>query len=664
MIKITAHHILAFIVALTVALAIAWGTSSYYGDRKIGQEYIMPSNSENLTYSLFSWPMNSEWEVTLDPEHIGPHQMHRGRFNFTTVQDTYFNLNMYGQKLIAVYNFIFSLKANIKSDSYLSLTISSGKKGYKRLYVSEKIKILKGEIDQDIDLSSLTFHPIGETGLKFVWGKDIDSSDSLRIDWDTEIGSEVSIDSISVKQGVSFEYALEDFFDNGSQDGVGMVPSSRGLKLLRGSKSGTFITPRIGVGSIEQFLDLNKVESEGLVSMEVRSGKWGDDETILWSDWTEVGEDGSISSLEVLPYIQIRFNLQKQGQHPTPGIKGFRLRVLDQSPPGLDGPLFGTYFMPTLMPGTPFSDILKNSTPSRWVHLPFANPQFDWRLNDLIASDVSIVASINLDLYTREKIFDVVKRYSGRVLVWALYSTGQQGALFFSDIFARVKEINPIAIVFPVVPNQNYFQDLALDGLKQFAVSQGTQEEILDRGFWFYFVIALIGILIIFGLGPVIGYNFHFGPKELMFGVGGLAAEAVILIPILTLTGLTALAFPRDFAQLQIAFNHFALSATLQELMRAMMILLPVRYLMKTGLDEKKAWIVALLASSVLFGLSHLGYPGMSGQEITGFIVVTTIAGLIFGAVFYYTRSLSILAVIHLLSNIFFSTMTTIGPRY
>jgi hypothetical protein len=260
-------------------------------------------------------------------------------------------------------------------------------------------------------------------------------------------------------------------------------------------------------------------------------------------------------------------------------------------------------------------------------------------------------------------LYLLVHRYRSRIFVWEILGAERLGASHYIDFFNKLRDSNPMAMIFPSQVSPDYFQDLANKGLYSFTEQQGATEENLNRGFWFFFFVILITLLVIIALGPIVGYNFNIGIKELKSLAAGLLLTTAILVPIFYLFKFSSFILPRDLPQIEIAFGRFGISAFIQEFLKSLMLLLPVYYLTKIGVKEKTAWHAAIISTSVVFGLTHLGYPGFSSGEVFSFIIIVTLSAIITGYVFKQTRSLTIVYIIHLLSNVFMSTMTEIGTR-
>ena len=656
-------YIIAILATIALAALVAWGAGSYYGERRTGQESLLPENANVITYTDFRWPLNAAEEAIIDPAHAADARFGGGRLTIRSVPDTYFGLNMADQKITANYHFLLQVSgATEKKGGSIVITLSQGKDRRIKRFTSEHLPLPKGQFSRDFDLDVLNFSVLGDDKT-YRWGVDFNWADGLRLDLDGLENSTVSFSDVRFAPGMILEFSLGNLWERCEVFNAELIRRGSVVKLGRGEEVGTIVTPAIGIGTMNNFNDLKIIEPEGSISTEMRTGNPTDGD-YGWGEWTAVGKDGDISEVAPNTAFQLRFTLARTPKEDPGSLSGFRIRYIDLSPPGYSGPLFGTAHLPTYLPGMSIDQLLKRSNHSVWIRLPLTHPQFDEKLDWLVASDISVVGAIDLKQYNRDAIMEALRRYGSRIAVWELQSRRrQQGARFYTDLYEGIRGISPTAIIFPERVGPNYFQVLSLNGLYQFATASGTQEEVLDRGYAWFFVMALIALAIVIGLGPAVGYGFRFGKKELIATGIGVAASGVLLIPALLLTGLAGLTLPRDFAQLEIAFSRFVVSALLQEFVRALMILLPVAWLVRRGIKEKQAWLWVVIISSLLFGLGHLGYPGLSAVEVTGFVIVTTLAGAIFGAVFYATRSLTAVMVLHLLSNVFLSTMTDIGPR-
>lgn len=656
-------HILAFITVVALAVLVAWGASQYYGERRTGQKRLLPGETEIVTLSEFRWRMNDPNEVVIDAAHAPDAEFVEGQLIFTTTADTYITLNLSGNKLNCDRQFLLQLKSSTEKNSgQISITLSQGLDSGVRRFVSHRVALPEEDSEILIDLYGLPFEQADKPGESLRWGEDFHWADGFRIDFDELGSSQVVIDEISFLPGMVLDVKIEDLWRRGEKQDVIFVRQGSGLRLPNETELGTFITPPIGLGTVGDLYDVAFSGSQGQFEVRIRGGVPNDEE-IDWGDWADISEDGKLPTLNKSRYLQFRFELNRRPGGRTGSLTGFRLRYIDPTPPGMDSPLFGSYHLPTFHQGIHINSIRREGATTGWIRLPLSQRHFERIMNRLVAEDIAIICSVDLEEFERDEIVDAVRRYGGRISIWEFSSKHPRAAQFYTDLFGTIHKLQPSLMLLPERIGPDYFQKLAESGEYGFATTSGTQEEVLDRGFAWFFVMALIGLAIVVALSPAIGYNFRLGRKELAATGIGLVVSAAVLIPVMLLTGLAGLTLPRDFAQIEIAFNRYVVSALLQEFVRALLILLPVAYLVKHGIKEKSAWFWIIAASSLLFGLGHLGYPGLSPQEVLGFVIVTTLAGAIMGAVFYKTRSLTSVMILHLLSNIFLSTMTDIGPR-
>lgn len=656
-------HILALLTVVALAALVAWGASQYYGDRRTGQTRLLPGKTEIVTLSEFYWRMNNPTEVVIDPAHAAGAEFADGQLLFTTTADTYISLNLAGNRVHSNRQFLLKFKSTTaKQGGQINITLSQGRDSAIKRFVSYRTRLPEGDFELIIDLHGLPFENPDKKGEILHWGKDFNWADGLRIDFDELGSSQVGIDEISFLPGMMLDLEIEDIWRRGEKHDVIFVRQGTGLRLPSGVEQGTFITPPIGLGTIDGLHDLAFSGGQGQIDVRVRGGT-PNGEDIDWDAWTALGADGKLPWLPDNRYLQLRFELNRHPGGRTSSLTDFSLRYIDSTPPGMDSPLFGSYHLPTFQQGMHVNSYRREGATAGWIRLPLAQRNFERIMNRLVAEDIAIVCSVDLEEFERDEVVDAVRRFGARIPIWEFASVHPRAAQFYTDLFGSIRELQPTLMLLPERVGADYFQKLAELGEYGFATSSGTQEEVLDRGFAWFFVMALIGLAIVVALGPAIGYNFRLGGKELAATGIGLVVSAAVLIPVMLLTGLAGLTLPRDFAQIEIAFNRYVVSALLQEFVRALLILLPVAYLVKQGIKEKSAWFWIIAASSLLFGLGHLGYPGLSPQEVLGFVIVTTLAGAIMGAVFYWTKSLTAVMILHLLSNIFLSTMTDIGPR-
>jgi membrane protease YdiL (CAAX protease family) len=658
-----AKYIAALIVIFALALLIAWGATQYYGERRTGQQVLLRDGAEIASLGELFWHMNSRAEVLIDPAHAADARMEGGKLDFSTVPDTYITLNLQGHRIVADTHFILRFAANIpKAGGQIAITLSQGLNRTIKRYVSHRYLLGEGDFAAEIDLQKLPFEDPEQPGKVLSWGEDFVWADGFRIDFDELPEARVAVDEIALLPGMILEFGIEDLWRRGEKENVILVKQGRGLRMPSEAESGTFTTPPIGLGTIERLLDLEYIDSEGDITCEFRSGNSAGEE-IEWDVWRKLARDGVFDSQKPGRWLQLRLTLHRRHHGRSASLDGLRLRYIDPTPPGRCSPLFGTASLPTYRQGMRTDEHSQAGLSGAWVRLPLAYRQFERALEQLIAADVNVLVSIDLEQIERDEILTAVERYGARIAAWELDARRSRGAQFYTDLLGEMRRIRPSALLFPERVSAEYFQRLALEGNYRFATASGTQEEVLDRGFAWYFVMAVIGLAIVVALGPAVGYNFRLGWRELSATGVGLIVSAVVLIPAIILTGLAGLTFPRDWAQIEIAFDRYVVSALLQEFVRALLILLPVAYLIRHGLKERTSWFWVIAASSLLFGLGHLGYPGLSQAEVLGFVIVTTLAGAIMGAVFYATRSLTAVMILHLLANIFLSTMTDIGPR-
>ena len=657
------NFIIIVAIIIAVSLVVAWGASSYFGERHMGQKLLLPPETDVLSYASFVWPMNSRAEIEYEDEHLGSPVFKGGYLTFSSKEDTYFYLNLRDHKIISeLHRFISVSTVAQTSGSAITISLFPVKNDLSTFYVSHYYDLPRGRETMEFDLDQMDFYKNGNPDDIAHWGVDFNLAEAVRIDVENFNKGKFSIKEARIRPGSIHRINLASSFSQGEANGTATTGKDRFIKLAKKTKRGTFISPPIGVGTITRFLDIKMFEPNPLVKVEVASGQ-GTAQGIDWNEWVEVPETGWIADMKTGNYLRVKLNLEKQPEKKMPMVSGFSLRTIDSTPPGMSGPLFGTAQLPTLTNGQTSSSVLEKGTNSSWIRLPLGNDNFENELNDLIAADVNVVGSLNLDIYREQKILEFINDYSSRILVWELYSTKKKSSSFYTGLFLKIKKINPVCLIFPERIGSDYFQSLALTGTYQFSESQGAKEEILNRGFWWYFVISILALLIIIALSELVGYNFNFGIKELKYFGICLGAMVVILIPAILLTGLGTINLPESFYQIQIAFTRFVFSSLLQEFILALLLLLQVYYLSKTSLGEKKSWILAVSLTSVLFGLTHLGYPSFSPQEVFGMVTVTTLMGLMTGWVFYKCRSLTVNWIIHLIANIFLSTMTSIASR-
>lgn len=655
-------QIIGLILIVAIALVVAWGASSYYGERRMGQDEVLRADAAVAAYTQFAWSMESAGELILDPAHIAETAFSKGDFSFRLVDDTYFLLNLQGRTLTPDYHFHLSVNAWTEmKDGRLGIYLYGRTAAGEGIFATEPLPITSGRQKIELDFEKLTFTDVRNPGSELHWGREILDAHGLRLDWDGPAGSRVVVYHVAVRSGLRVQWMLADHFTGGETQGIGSI--ARELRLTRGARQGWFISPAFGVGSIDSFIDLAGTTSRGEVSWTFRSGHIDTLGQWQWSEWMEPGEDGSLSALPPAPFFQVRVDLRRLAG-AVPMAESFSLRLFDSRPPGSVGPFAGGSQIPwaSYRYLRQFDDRPRES--GEWLRLRFSDPDFERWVEDLVGRDITIVVSVDLASVNFEKLLRVASQYRTRIAFWELLPKNTITGPESIALFDRFRAAAPWATVFPQRIDGDFFRDLSLRSLGSYAREQGSVEENLDRGFWWYFVVVLIGILLVVSLGPVIGYNFRFGPKEMLDALFCLLISAAVVIPLMYLLALGGLTLPRDFAQIQVAASRFLLSSFVQEFLRAVALLLGVRYLVQAGVEFNRAWLIAIGASSLFFGLGHLGYPGFTPWEVIAFIVVTTAFGVILAIFLRRSHSLTVIALVHFIANIFFSTMTAIGPRF
>jgi len=300
---------------------------------------------------------------------------------------------------------------------------------------------------------------------------------------------------------------------------------------------------------------------------------------------------------------------------------------------------------------------LEEYPPAGWVRVLMETENIYEIVHRLAAQDINIVGCFDLDKQESRNILPLVNLFRSQIRCWELFNLKKASPTKLIWLIKSIKEIDPHCLILPTRTDRRYFESLALAGLQKAIKESPTPELFLDRGFSWFLVISLCFLIIIVGLGKELGYNFRFGGKELKFFALGLLLSAGLNLPLIRIMEEEILRLPA-WVEFTAAIGRYAPSAVIQEFVRALLIIIFFKAFMAKSQRENLSWSIALLLSSILFALGHLGYPGLGALKFKLFMAITFIAGMIFGMVFIKTRSLVASSLLHLCSSLLLFTFT------
>lgn len=653
--------ILKIAVACGVAFVITWEAKEYYGRRKYEQQLLQHEYYARYT-PLFSWEMNHQGDILPDTNDLQNLTFEKGIFAFSAGQDPYFYLNLKGERLDPKRFFLLSLRIYSEQPGEIQIffwcnTPTSDKDGA----FSTPLKVELGWKEYSIDLWKTDFYHLFDPGRKKTpWGGDLGFIKTLRFDPpEGKPGNKVKIDWIRLSKGVTLTHMMPYYQTLGVLNGLEYHPSSRSLRIIPGAEQGEFISHPIGVGTIGAFWDISWLGGRGGY-LQTRTGSTYDTADPSWLQWTPLSGSWRGSSIVSPPdkYLQYRVVLRRTAQKANPGLQWVRIRYLDPSPPGENSLLWGTNPLPTVSTPDEVEGKVAGLSNSPWVRVPMEGDGIYETVNRLVAEDINIIGSWDLMISSRTTILSVIHLYSEQIKCWEFYQGDKKTPPALVQLFRDVRRIDPFSLILPSRVDRDYFAQVGLTTLVDFVRERPPSELNLNRGLGWYAVMALVFLLLIIGLRRDIGYNFRLGFRELSLVGTTLGVILGLSLPLMYLWGLGTLKFP-TLEELTAALNRYPASAVIQEFGRALLIVITYRLLEKVVSQKKWRWLITLIGTSLIFSLGHLGYPGLSPSEVSAFIGLTFIAGLLLGWIYIKCQSLSATFVVHLLANIILFTCTT-----
>lgn len=652
---------LKILVVCGIALIITWEAKEYYGRRRFEQQLLQREHYARYT-TLFSWEMNHQGDILPDTSDLGNVTFENGVLSFITGKDPYFYLNLKREKLDPKRFYLLSLRMYSEQPGEMQIffwcdTPNSGKEGA----FSAPLKVASGWKEYSIDLWKTDFYPLREANRhKTQWGGTVGFIKTLRFDPpEGKPGNSVRIDWIKFHKGVTLTYSMPYYQTLGVIQGLEYHPPSRSLRIIPGAEKGEFISHPIGVGTIRAFWDISWTGEEGIY-VQTRTGHTPNTEDPSWSPWSPLSGSWRSSSIGSPPdkYLQYQVGLRRTEQKAAPSLQWVRIRYLDPSPPGENSLLWGTNPLPTVSKPEEVEGRIAGLTNSPWVRVPMEGDRVYDTVNRLVAEDINVIGSWDLSSSSRSTILSAIRLYQQQVKCWEFCQGEQQTPSALVQLFRDVKRIDSFSLIIPSRIDRDYFAQVGLDAMVDFVRERPPSELNLDRGPGWYVVMALVFFLLIIGLRREIGYNFHFGFQELSLAGITLGVLLGLSLPLMYLWGLGSLKFP-TLVELTAALNRYPASAIIQEFGRALLIVIIYRLLGKVVSPARWRWVITLIATSLIFALGHLGYPGLSPSEVRGFISLTFIAGLLFGWIYIKSQSLTATFLVHLLANITLFTCTT-----
>ncbi len=653
--------ILKTLAVCAIAFIITWEAREYYGRRRYEQQLLQRQHYAHFT-SLFSWEMDQQGDILPNTNDMGNVTFENGVFSFVTGKDPYFYLNLKGEMLDPKRFYLLSLRMYSEQPGEMRIFFwcdspSSDQDGA----YSAPVKVASGWKEYRIDLWKTDFYQLLDPARSEArWGGTLGFIKTLRFDPpEGKLGNRVEIDWIRFSKGVTLTHPMPYYQTLGVIHGLEYLPPSQSLRIIPGAEKGEFISHPIGMGTIRALWDISWSGEEG-VYVQTRTGNTYNTDHPSWTPWSPPSTLWRSSSIESPPgkYLQYRLVLHQTEQEAGPRLQWVRIRYLDPSPPGENSLLWGTNLLPTVSRPEEVEERIAGLTNSPWVRVPMEGDRVYHTVNRLVAEDINMVGSWNLSSSRRSTILSAIRLYHQQVKCWEFCQGEQKTPSALVQLFRDVKHIDPFSLIIPSRIGRDYFAQVGLDAVVDFVRERPPSELNLDRGPGWYIVMALVFFLLIIGLRRDIGYNFHFGFQELSLVGITLVVLLGLSFPLMHLWGLGTLKFP-TWVELSAALSRYPASAIIQEFGRALLIVITYRLLGKVVSPARWRWAITLIATSLLFALGHLGYPGLSPSEISGFISLTFIAGLLFGWIYIKSQSLAATFVVHLLANITLFTCTT-----
>jgi uncharacterized protein len=152
--------------------------------------------------------------------------------------------------------------------------------------------------------------------------------------------------------------------------------------------------------------------------------------------------------------------------------------------------------------------------------------------------------------------------------------------------------------------------------LKQGLISR-SEAGLTWKGFWFYLPLAL-----------AVGFALGWGEHNVLQSEALIPESSIMYVVALSIVMIVFVGFVEEFI---------------------------FRSNLQTVLEERVGAVAGLLATSMIFGLMHSGY------HLPSEIVFVIFAGIVFGLLFWITKSLPVIALAHGITNI---SLFLVAPAY
>jgi membrane protease YdiL (CAAX protease family) len=644
--------LLKIILLLLIGFLIAWKANTYYGKREY-ERYQLAKIAESIqTAPLFEWEMEQEGEILSEVHDLENPRFSDGMFSFTLGEDPYLYLNLKNEKIDPQHYFFLTFRIYSSGEGKVHIYFWCDNQLLEGAH-SAPISIREGWHEYRINLSTIRFFPSPAKPGLTRWGGTSDKISVLRFDPPEGLeGLEFKIDWIKLKRGAIIVIPYSEFFplnDSLYQDSGNNI---------RQNFSSFFSRP-IGLGSIDHFLSISWDGERNGINVQTRTGSSFEIDNTTWESWSLPYLHQGSFQIRSSPnkFLQCRININNKIWPEEIPIKSIKIFYLDSHPSGEGSLIFGSNQLITVKAKAELSELNKDLSIGNWIRVLMEAEDAYEIVNRLAAEDINMVGCFDLKKQKSEDVLNAVAQFKNQIRCWELFNLKQLPPSKSIWLIKKIKNIDIHCLILPTRTNRNYFETLALVGLYDTIKETPTPELSLDRGFGWFLIISIIFLLILVGLGKELGYNFKFGIKELKFFSFGLLLIGGLNLPLIRLMGEKIFRLP-DWMEISAAISRYAPSAIIQEFVRALLILIIFKSIMTMRKNENFSWAVALLISSILFSLGHLGYPGLTVFRLSLFLAITFIAGMIFGMVFIKTRSLVATSVLHLCSNLLLFTFT------
>lgn len=638
-------------ILILMGILIAWEANNYYGKREYGQSQLEKIAESVRVSPLLFWEMENEGEIFQEIHDLNNPQFSDGIFFARAGQDPYFYLNLKQQKIdpLSFFYLTFRLYSSADGDVHIyfwsDAQLSEG--GH-----SAPIPIKSGWDEYHINLASLRFFDLKQKPRLIKWGGSSKEIAVLRFDPPgSQEGLEIKIDWIRLKRGSTILIPIDEFH---------LLDQSSSQEKLKdiGKNFAVLLSRPIAVGSIEGFLDICwEGEGRGL-NLQTRTGDSFSTEQPQWNTWSPRYRRRFGSQIANPPnrYIQCRININKSIWEEEIPLSSVTIRYLDSYPVGENSLIFGSKQLITISDDSIPIDF-EEFPPAGWIRVLMEAENIYEIVHRLVAQDINILGCFDLEKHDSSDILLLVKLFKSQIRCWELFNLKKMPPAKLIGLIKNIKEIDPHCLILPTRTDRQYFESLALAGLQEAIKEIPTPELYLDRGFSWFLIISICFLIIIVGLAKELDYNFKFGRKEIKFFVLGFLLSAGLNLPLVRLMGEEILRLPA-WEELSAAIGRYAPGAVIQEFVRALLIIIFFKAFMAKSQRENLSWSLALLLSSILFAMGHLGYPGLFALKFKLFVAITFIAGMIFGMVFIKTRSLVATSLLHLCSSLLLFTFT------